>query len=483
MVLKNMALKFNNNAVSKATLSPKIIVIGAGGAGCNAVNNMITAGIAGVDFIVSNTDAQVLNTSLCDHKIQLGSNITNGLGAGSSPEIGRKAAEESMADIENAIKDANMIFITAGMGGGTGTGAAPVIAKIAKEKDILTVGVVTKPFEFERDRRMKTAQAGIEELDKYCDTLIVIPNQNLFRVSNEKTTFTEAFKIADNVLVSGVRCITDLITNAGLVNLDFADVSAIMASMGRAVMGEGEATGEDRAIRAAESAITNPLLEYSSIKGATGILINITGGPDLTLFEINDVIDRITKEIDSNANMKFGSVIRQDLEGIMRVSVVATGIHSNAIRVENEKKVVQNRAVQVNKISQPEVKRPQSESNYFGDDYNFIAQPRREQGVQSEQSYSRNSESNSSDYRSQQAPQRFEETSNHYAENNTNSESNDDRIEAASQLFFIPKEAAHFPKKQEPKYQESEPSDSDVIESKTGSIFKLFGNKKNKFTS
>lgn len=323
-----MSFKFGS-ATNKVIVVPKIVVIGVGGAGCNAVNNMISSDLKGVYFIVANTDAQSLATSLCENRVQLGATITSGLGAGSSPEVGKRAAEESLHEIEDYIKDANMLFIAAGMGGGTGTGATPVIAKLAKEKGVLTVGVVTKPFHFEQSKRLDVAEDGIAELNRYCDTLIVISNQKLFGIANEDTTFAEAFKIADNVLVSGVKCITNLITNPGIVNLDFADIRFVMSGLGRAIMGEGESTGENRAIRAAEAAITNPLLEHSSIVGATSILINITSGPDITLFEVSDIMQRITKELGGDAISKFGSVIEPSMEGIVRVSIVATGIRTD----------------------------------------------------------------------------------------------------------------------------------------------------------
>ena len=320
-----MALKFGGSH-NTAVVKPKIVVFGVGGGGCNAVNHMIQSGVRGVDFVIANTDAQALEISSCENKIQLGATVTGGLGAGSMPEIGKRAAEESSSEIEDYIRDANMVFVACGMGGGTGTGAAPIIAKIAKERGILTIGVVTKPFAFEREKRMRIAEAGIQDMRKFCDTTIVIANQNLFRIANAETTLKDAFKMADNVLVSGIRCITDLITNSGLINLDFADVSVIMSDMGYAVMGEGEGYGEDRAARAAENAMTNPLLEESSIKGATGLLINISGGNDITLFEINDIIDRITSEVDLDANIKFGSIITEDTSGSIKVSIVATGL-------------------------------------------------------------------------------------------------------------------------------------------------------------
>ncbi len=304
----------------------KIGVFGVGGAGNNAVNNMIASNLEGVDFWAANTDAQALDYALTGNRIQLGATSTKGLGAGSHPEVGKLAAEESLSDILSAMENLNMVFITAGMGGGTGTGAAPVIAKAAKEKNILTVGVVTKPFHFEGMRRMKVAELGLEEMQKYVDTLIVIPNQNLFRIANEKTTFADAFKLADNVLHSGVRGITDLITMPGLINLDFADIRTVMSEMGKAMMGTGEAEGENRATKASENAISNPLLDNSSMKGAQGVLINITGGTDMTLFEVDEAANRIREEVDSEANIIFGSAFNADLEGKIRVSVVATGI-------------------------------------------------------------------------------------------------------------------------------------------------------------
>lgn len=308
------------------TLKPKITVIGVGGAGGNAVNNMIAANLEGVDFVMANTDAQALEGALTDRTIQLGVTVTRGLGAGANPQIGQAAAEEALGDIADHISGSNMVFITAGMGGGTGTGAAPVIAQLAREQGILTVGVVTKPFHFEGTHRMKMADRGIEDLQKYVDTLIVIPNQNLFRIANEKTTMADAFRMADEVLHSGVRGVTDLMVKPGLVNLDFADIRAVMCEMGKAMMGTGEAIGDKRAIEAAESAISNPLLDDVSLKGAKAVLINITGGPDMTLFEVDEAANRIRDEVDPEANIIFGSTFSDALEGKMRVSVVATGI-------------------------------------------------------------------------------------------------------------------------------------------------------------
>ena len=312
-------------------MKPRIVVIGVGGAGGNAVNNMIRSNLEGVEFIVGNTDAQALEHSDAERKIQLGLNITQGLGAGARPEIGRAAAEETMDDMLQHLQGANMVFITAGMGGGTGTGAAPVIAQAAREAGILTVGVVTKPFHFEGSQRMKIADGGIEELQQYVDTLIIIPNQNLFRVANEKTTFADAFKMADDVLYSGVRGVTDLMVMPGLINLDFADIRTVMGEMGKAMMGTGESEGETRAIAAAESAISNPLLEDVTMKGARGVLINITGGGDMTLFEVDEAANRIREEVDPEANIIFGSTFDETLEGKMRVSVVATGIDGECI--------------------------------------------------------------------------------------------------------------------------------------------------------
>jgi len=324
----------NIKAPENIILKPRITVFGVGGAGSNAVNNMISANLQGANFVVANTDAQSLEHSLCENKIQLGISTTRGLGAGASPEIGAAAAIESENEIRSYLENSNMVFITAGMGGGTGTGSAPVIARIAKELGILTVGVVTKPFHFEGGHRMKTADKGLIELQQFVDTLIVIPNQNLFRIANEQTTFADAFKMADDVLHAGVRGVTDLMIMPGLINLDFADIKAVMSEMGKAMMGTGEASGEDRAIKAAESAISNPLLDHSSMCGARGVLINITGGSDMTLFEVDNAANRIREEVDnSEANIIFGSTFNPELKGIIRVSVVATGIDSDKIPV------------------------------------------------------------------------------------------------------------------------------------------------------
>jgi len=311
-------------------LKPRITVFGVGGGGGNAVNNMITAGLRGVEFVVANTDAQALTMSKAERLVQLGAHVTEGLGAGSQPEVGRAAAEECIDEINDHLSNTHMCFVTAGMGGGTGTGAAPVVARAAREKGILTVGVVTKPFHFEGQRRMKTADLGIEELQKCVDTLIVIPNQNLFRLANDKTTFADAFAMADQVLYSGVACITDLMVKEGLINLDFADVRSVMREMGKAMMGTGEASGEGRAMAAAEAAIANPLLDETSMKGAKGLLISITGGRDLTLFEVDEAATRIREEVDQDANIILGATFDEDLEGVIRVSVVATGIDKSA---------------------------------------------------------------------------------------------------------------------------------------------------------
>ncbi len=307
-------------------MKPRITVVGVGGAGGNAVNNMIRSNLVGCEFVVCNTDAQAMQHSNAHRKIQLGIGVTRGLGAGSRPDVGRAAAEEALDEILEAMQGSNMVFITAGMGGGTGTGAAPVIARIARETGILTIGVVTKPFHFEGSHRMRLAETGIEELQKFVDTLIIIPNQNLFRVANERTTFADAFKMADDVLHSGVRGVTDLMVMPGLINLDFADIRTVMSEMGKAMMGTGEAEGDRRSIDAAEAAISNPLLEDVSMKGAKGVLINITGGPDMTLFEVDEAANRIREEVDPDANIIFGSTFDETLEGKMRISVVATGI-------------------------------------------------------------------------------------------------------------------------------------------------------------
>ncbi|TCS62200.1 cell division protein FtsZ [Varunaivibrio sulfuroxidans] len=307
-------------------LKPRITVIGVGGAGGNAVNNMINAKLEGVEFVVANTDSQALSLAGTERRLQLGSALTQGLGAGAKPDIGRAAAEESMEDILEHIKGSHMAFIAAGMGGGTGTGAAPVIARAARDQGVLTVGVVTKPFQFEGPQRMRTAEKGIEELEQYVDTLIIIPNQNLFRVATENTTFADAFTMADDVLYSGVRGVTDLMIMPGLINLDFADVRTVMSEMGKAMMGTGEAAGERRALDAAEAAISNPLLDDTSMAGAKGVLINITGGMDMTLFEVDEAANRIRAEVDPEAYIIFGSTFDAAMEGSMRVSVVATGI-------------------------------------------------------------------------------------------------------------------------------------------------------------
>ena len=306
--------------------TPRITVIGVGGGGTNAVDNMIQLNLQGVEFVVANTDAQQLQHSRADRRVQLGPHLTQGLGAGAKPEIGRAAAEEAADELVRHLDGVHMVFITAGMGGGTGTGAAPVIARMARERGVLTVGVVTKPFTFEGGRRSKAAEAGIAELQQYVDTLIVIPNQNLFRLANERTGWREAFKMADHVLYMGVRGVTDLMMAPGLVNLDFADIRTVMAEMGKAMMGTGEAEGENRAIRAAEAAISNPLLEDTSMAGARGLLINITGGDDMTLFEVDQAANRIREEVADDANIIFGSAIEESLAGRVRVSVVATGI-------------------------------------------------------------------------------------------------------------------------------------------------------------
>jgi cell division protein FtsZ len=324
-------MTINLTVPNLSELKPRITVFGVGGAGGNAVNNMIESGLEGVEFVIANTDAQAMQHNAAQRRIQMGSALTQGLGAGSQPQVGAAAAEEALPEIMDHLAGAHMVFITAGMGGGTGTGAAPVIARASKEQGILTVGVVTKPFHFEGQRRMIAAERGIEQLAKSVDTLIVIPNQNLFRVANEKTTFAAAFAMADQVLYSGVASITELMTKEGLINLDFADVRAIMSEMGKAMMGTGEATGDKRAIEAAEAAISNPLLDDVSMRGARGLLISITGGPDLTLYEVDEAATRIREEVDPEANIILGATFDDALEGTMRVSVVATGLSQEAL--------------------------------------------------------------------------------------------------------------------------------------------------------
>ncbi|MCF4098923.1 cell division protein FtsZ [Maritalea mediterranea] len=330
-------------------LKPRITVFGVGGAGGNAVNNMIDSGLEGVEFVVANTDAQALALSKAERVVQLGVGVTEGLGAGSHPEVGRAAAEETIDEIADHLNGSHMCFITAGMGGGTGTGAAPVVARAAREQGILTVGVVTKPFQFEGARRMRLAEDGIDELHRHVDTLIVIPNQNLFRVANEKTTFADAFSMADEVLFSGVACITDLMVKEGLINLDFADVRAVMRGMGKAMMGTGEAEGEDRARHAAEAAIANPLLDDISMQGARGLLISITGGSDLTLYEVDEAASRIREEVDSDANIILGATFDDSLDGQIRVSVVATGTDATMVQAMDPVEPNAERAIRVNR--------------------------------------------------------------------------------------------------------------------------------------
>jgi len=357
-------------ANSSNSFKPRLLVFGVGGAGGNAVNNMIRLGLDGVEFYVVNTDAQSLEYSLAESKIQIGKEVTGGLGAGALPEIGKIAAEETKDQIKEILSGANMLFITAGMGGGTGTGAAPVIAEIAKSLGVLVIGVVTKPFDFEGKSRQKIADGGILELKKHVDTLIVIPNQNLFRVVNERTSFVDAFKIADEVLYSGVKCITDLITMPGLVNLDFADVKTVMKNMGRAMMSSGEATGEDRAVKASELAIINPLLDISSVNGAKGVLINITGGSDMTLFEVNDAVETIRSNLEESANIIFGAIFNEKHDGFIRVSVVATGV--GEIKDESENIQQQNIVISESKhknINYEENKFTKNTSNEIEQDY------------------------------------------------------------------------------------------------------------------
>ncbi|MEM8577876.1 MAG: cell division protein FtsZ [Pseudomonadota bacterium] len=329
-----MTLNLSMPGGGQDDLKPRITVFGVGGAGGNAVDNMIDKALDGVDFVVANTDAQALQQSTASNRVQLGIKVTEGLGAGARATVGAAAAEESIETIVDHLAGAHMCFITAGMGGGTGTGAAPIIAQAARELGVLTVGVVTKPFQFEGAKRMRQAEAGVEALQKVVDTLIIIPNQNLFRLANEKTTFTEAFSMADDVLYQGVKGVTDLMVRPGLINLDFADVRAVMDEMGKAMMGTGEADGEDRAIRAAEAAIANPLLDEISLRGAKGVLINITGSHDLTLFELDEAANRIREEVDPEANIIVGSTLDTDMEGLMRVSVVATGIDASEVNTD-----------------------------------------------------------------------------------------------------------------------------------------------------
>ena len=337
---------------------PRITVFGVGGAGCNAVNNMIQSELDGVNFVVANTDAQALSLARTDSRIQLGNAITQGLGAGSRPEVGRAAAEESLEEILTHLEGCHMAFITAGMGGGTGTGAAPILARAAKERGILTVGVVTKPFDFEGTPRMRVAEMGIEELEQYVDTLIVIPNQNLFRVANDKTSFADAFKMADDVLYAGVRGVTDLMIKPGLINLDFADIRSVMTDMGKAKMGTGEATGDKRALEAAEAAISNPLLEDTNMAGAKGVLINVSGSPDMTLYELDEAAHRIRSEVNDDAFVIVGAALDESLEDKIRITVVATGMSSMA-QVRPEPKAFDVFVAPQPKVAAPAVKVPE----------------------------------------------------------------------------------------------------------------------------
>ncbi len=351
--------------IESTKLQPRIVVMGVGGAGGNAVNNMIKSNLEGVECMVANTDAQSLSLSLAERKVQLGLSLTQGLGAGARPEIGRAAAEEGIDEIVQHLQGCHMVFLTAGMGGGTGTGATPVLARAAREQGILTVGVVTKPFHFEGVQRMHLADQGIDELEQVVDTLIVIPNQNLFRIANEHTTFADAFKMADDVLYSGVRGVTDLMVMPGLINLDFADIRTVMSEMGKAMMGAGEGEGDNRAVAAAEAAISNPLLDDVSMKGARGVLINITGGSDMTLYEVDEAANRIRDEVDPNANIIFGSTFDDSMQGQVRVSVFATGINSESAA---EPKPITIRVVsQDGRLTGPTVSKPAAaQSDMFG---------------------------------------------------------------------------------------------------------------------
>ena len=363
-----MSIKLAVPETNITHLKPRISVIGVGGGGGNAVNNMIAQHLEGVDFIVANTDSQALANSSASRKIQLGLQTTQGLGAGARPEIGRQAAEEAKEEIEKELEGANMVFITAGMGGGTGSGAAPVVAKLAKEKGILTIGVVTKPFQFEGRKRMETAEAAVEEFTKSVDSIIIIPNQNLFRIADKKTTLADAFIMADNVLYSGVRSITDLMIMPGLINLDFADIKSIMQDKGKAIMGTGEAEGEDRAVKAAEQALSNPLLDDCNMHGAKGVLINITGGSDITLFEIDEAASRIKEEVDEEANIIFGSSFDEALAGKIRVSIVATGVGANTQAAPKQPQAAKiasyiEQSYQLNNIEKPITPSAEIDSN------------------------------------------------------------------------------------------------------------------------
>ena len=467
----------NHLAKSKNEYKPKIIIFGVGGAGGNAINNMISSDLQGVEFVAANTDAQSLENSLAQNKIQLGINLTKGLGAGSFPECGRDAAEENIEEINNLLEGANMVFISAGMGGGTGTGAAPVIAKLAREKNILTVGVVTKPFYFEGSHRMDVAEDGVEDLKKHVDTLIVIPNQNLFRIANEQTTFESAFKMADAVLHAGVRGVTDLITMPGIVNLDFADIRTVMTKMGRAMMGTGEASGENRAVIACEEAISNPLLDDVSIRGAKGVLVNMTGGTDMTLFEADAAVTTIKKEVDPKANIIFGTAFDENMKGSIRVSVVATGIDGElAARNKNIEQGVNKihyndeRITQDWDIDEKRDRIPDYQSNLICDDNN---------NPQDDKSYYEDIEGSDDDIGSSDEDQDVEllnnESDDHLAD--------DDSSVLSKDSFFMGQSDNDNIDENDHDNIQSQDYEQDIIQEKENSGFSLFGfmnNKKNK---
>ena len=467
----------NHLARSKNEYKPKIIIFGVGGAGGNAINNMISSDLKGVEFVAANTDAQSLENSLAQNKIQLGINLTKGLGAGSFPECGRDAAEENIEEINNLLEGVNMVFISAGMGGGTGTGAAPVIAKLAREKNILTVGVVTKPFYFEGSHRMDVAEDGVEDLKKHVDTLIVIPNQNLFRIANEQTTFESAFKMADAVLHAGVRGVTDLITMPGIVNLDFADIRTVMTKMGRAMMGTGEASGENRAVIACEEAISNPLLDDVSIKGAKGVLVNMTGGTDMTLFEADAAVTTIKKEVDPKANIIFGTAFDENMKGLIRVSVVATGIDGElAARNKNIEQGVNKIHYNDERITQDwdtDEKRdriPDYQSNLICDDDN---------NPQDDKSYYEDIEGSDDDIGSSYEDQDVELLNN---ESDDHSADDDSNVLSKDSFFMGQSDNDNIDENYHDNIQ-SQDYEQDIIQEKENSGFSLFGfmnNKKNK---
>ena len=442
-------------------LHPKITVLGVGGSGGHAVNNMMNSNLEGVDFLIANTDAQALQISSCPNKIQLGLNSTRGLGAGMRPDIGRQAAEEAIHEITEKLEGSHMLFVAAGMGGGTGTGAAPVIAKLARERGILTVGVVTKPFHFEGSQRMKLAEKGIEELQQFVDTLLTIPNQNLFRIANEKTTFSDAFKMADDVLYAGVRGVTDLMVQPGMINLDFSDIKTVMSEMGKAMMGTGEASGEGRAVAAAEAAIANPLIDDVSLKGAKGLIINITGGKDITLYEVDEAANRIKQEVDEEANIIYGTTCDDRLDGLVRVSIVATGIDSNVSI--NAKPLESFAAININNdiYKSDQINHENNESSIFENEVNY-QETNSDDEIENDQE-SELSENNLDNDQVENLNENIESTKEEITSNHINMEISDIQVEQDNEELVVDNEDFIPPDNQENQISETH-STSDKIE-------------------